>query len=437
MTLLQVAQSMRPKILAAWFAVAMMAASFVLRAELTVDVTLGVENGIPIAIIPFGGVATGENLGSIVASDLAKIGRFKVLSEAQMPERPTSPEQIQFATWKALGQDNLVIGLVQQDRPGHYIAQFQLFDAVRGSQLLALNIPFDAPQTRKTAHRIADLIYKQLTGENGAFATRVAYVSIVGNTLKDRSYILQVADTDGFNPQNLIKSREPIMSPAWSPDGKQIAYVSFESRKPAIYLQTLATGERRKVSELPGINGAPTWSPDGTKLALTLSKDGNPDIYVMDIGSGNLRRLTDHFAIDTEPSWSPDGSQIVFTSDRGGKPQLYLVAANGGEPRRITHEGEYNARGVFSPNGKSLAMVHGVGGSYRIALLDLASQQLRVMTPGSQDESPGFAPNGSMILYASRSGGGAAQLSAVSIDGKVRQSLRIEGGEARQPAWSP
>lgn len=407
------------------------------QAELTVQITQGIESGIPIAIVPFGGPQSGENIGAIVAADLARSGRFKVLPASQMLERPTSPEQIQFANWKSLGQDDLVIGQVSADGPDHYVAQFQLFDAVRGTQLLTYSLPYAAADQRKTAHRIADMIYKQLTGENGAFATRVAYVSVAGGeNPAERRYILQVADTDGFNPQNIIKSREPIMSPSWSPDGRQIAYVSFESKKSAIYVQTLATGERQKVSELPGINGAPAWSPDGSQLAMTLSKDGNPDIYVLDRASGNLRRITDHFAIDTEPSWSRDGSQLVFTSDRGGKPQLYLVPAAGGQPQRVTYEGEYNARGVFSPDGKSLAMVHGVGGSYRIALLDLASKQLRVLTPGNLDESPGFAPNGSMILYASRTGG-VAQLSAVSIDGKVRQSLRFEGGEVREPAWSP
>jgi TolB protein len=433
--LFQVIKFMRNNPLIAWLAATLLMASFASKAELTVQVNLGVESGIPIAIVPFGGPQSGENIGAIVAADLSRVGRFKVLPQAQMTERPTSPEQVQFATWKALGQDNLVIGQVRQDGGG-LVAQFQLFDAVRGTQLLSYNLPFTAAESRKTAHRIADLIYKQLTGENGAFATRVAYVTVAGFSPKDRSYQLQVADTDGYNPQNIIKSKEPIMSPAWSPDGRMVAYVSFENKKAAIYIQTLSSGDREKVSELPGINGAPAWSPDGSQLALTLSKDGNPEIYVMNVISRSLRRITEQLAIDTEPSWSPDGSQIVFTSDRGGKPQLYLVSATGGQPQRITYEGDYNARGVFSPNGKYLAMVHGNGQNYRIALMDLASKQLRVLTPGSLDESPGFAPNGSMVLYAAHNGG-AAQLFAVSFDGKVRQSLRIDGGEAREPAWSP
>ncbi|MCX7110242.1 MAG: Tol-Pal system beta propeller repeat protein TolB [Proteobacteria bacterium] len=409
------------------------------HAELTVDVTLGVENSIPIAIVPFGGPQGGsdENLASIIAADLARSGRFKVLPESQMLELPSTPEQVQFATWKTLGQDNLGIGQVRQTGTDRYEAQFELFDAVRGIQLANSSLPYTTAESRKTAHRIADIIYKQLTGEDGAFASRIAYVTVSpGSGLNDRRYTLQVADADGFNPQAVVNSPEPIMSPAWSPDGKKIAYVSFENKRPAIFVQTLSSREREKVSELPGINGAPAWSPDGTQLALTLSKDGNPEIYVMDLTNRSLLRVTDHFAIDTEPAWSRDGKQLVFTSDRGGKPQLYSVASTGGQPRRITFEGDYNARGAFSPDGKSLVMVHGNGGDYRIAVLDMASKQLRVLTPGSLDESPSFAPNGSMILYASQNGERAG-LSTLSSNGKVREGLRIKAGEAREPAWSP
>jgi TolB protein len=409
--------------------------SFNARAELTVEITKGAGGGIPIAIVPFGQDLAGDNIGAIVAADLGRSGRFKTLPGESMPEQPTAPEQIQFPVWKALGQDNLVIGQVRPGGGGQYVAQFHLFDAVRGNVITTLSIPFSAPELRKTAHRIADIIYQQLTGEPGAFNTRVAYVTVSGAG-KERDYQLLVADTDGFNPQSIINSKEPIMSPAWSPDGRKIAYVSFEDKTAAIFVQTLASGDREKISETPGINGAPAWSPDGGQLAMTLSKDGNPDIYVMSLGSRLLRRLTDHYAIDTEPNWSKDGRSIVFTSDRGGKPQLYLVSAGGGAPQRLTYEGDYNARGVFSPDGKSLAMVHGNGGDYRIAVMDLGSKAIRVLTKGRLDESPGFAPNGSMILYASR-GARGGQLAAVSIDGKVQQSLRFEGGEVRQPAWSP
>lgn len=429
---------MKHRTIAAAFGAWLTAASWSVQAELTVQITQGAEGGIPVAIVPFGGErAGGENLGAIVAADLARSGRFQVLPVERMPERPSLPEAVHFDVWRALGQDDLAIGQVEATGPGQYVARFHLFDAVRGNSLIAYSVPFAAPDARKAAHRIADLIYKQLTGENGAFATRVAYViSTPGEMPRTRAYKLQIADTDGFNPQTVVNSREPIMSPAWSPDGSRIAYVSFESKTPAIYIQTLATGERRKISDAPGLNGAPAWSPDGSRLAMTLSKDGNPDIYVMNLDDRSLLRITNHYAIDTEPAWSRDGGQIVFTSDRGGKPQLYLVSAEGGEPRRLTYEGDYNARGVFSPDGKSLAMVHGSGGNYRIAVMDMASKQLRILTPGRLDESPGFSPNGAMILYASRSGG-TAQLSAVSFDGKVRQSLSIPGGAVREPAWSP
>lgn len=406
------------------------------QAELTVDITKGVEGAVPIAIVPFAQPnLPGENLGSIVSADLARSGRFNTLPESNMPERPVPPEPVNFHTWQTLGQDYLAIGRILPGTASPYEAEFFLFDAIKGTLLTSGRIPFSAPEARHTAHRIADLIYRQLTGERGAFNTRVAYVT-AARSGRNREYRLQIADTDGRDPRSVIDSPEPIMSPAWSPDGKRIAYVSFENKTSAIFIQNLATGDRRKISNAPGINGAPAWSPDGSQLALTLSKDGSPDIYVMDMGSRALRRITDDLSIDTEPSWSPDGRTLVFTSDRGGKPQLYRVSASGGQPERLTFEGDYNARGMFSPDGRNLAMVHGNGGDYRIAAMDLQTRALRVLTQGRLDESPGFAPNGSMILYAAKSGG-AARLAAVSIDGKVHQYLPIEGGQVREPAWSP
>jgi TolB protein len=407
------------------------------QAELTIEITKGVEGAIPIAVVPFGGDSPEPtNMASIISADLNRSGRFHAYAEQNMPERPTTPAQIQFRTWQAAGQDNLAIGEVRADGPGRYVAQFYLYEVYQGSQLAGYRIPFSATDYRKTAHRISDIIYKQLTGEPGAFATRVAYVTVSGPP-RQRQYKLQIADTDGYNPQTVVTSPQPVMSPAWSPDGKQIAYVSFEDRVSAVFVQTLTTGLRQKVSAAPGINGAPAWSPDGTQLALTLSKGVNPDIYILNLASGALRRITDHYAIDTEPTWSPDGQKIIFTSDRGGKPQLYAVSPNGGQAQRLTYEGEYNARGVFSPDGTKVAMVHGNGSNYRIAVLDLKTRALEVLTNGPLDESPGFAPNGSMILYASRGAGGAGQLAAVSIDGKVHQSLRTDSGEVREPAWSP
>jgi TolB protein len=406
------------------------------RAELTVDITKGVQGATPIAVVPFAQPGLGgDNLGGIVAADLERSGKFSPLPESSLAERPAPPEPVNFPAWQALGQDYLVIGRVDSTGAGQYQAEFVLFDAIRGASLLSDKIAFTAPEARHAAHRIADLIYKQLTGQRGAFNTRVAYVAAAGGP-SGREYRLLIADTDGRDPQAVISSSEPIMSPSWSPDGKRLAYVSFESGTSAIFVQNLASGERQKVSAAPGINGAPAWSPDGSRLALTLSKGGSPDIYVMDLGSRSLRQITNDGAIDTEPSWSPDGRSLVFTSDRGGKPQLYLASASGGAAQRLTYDGDYNAGGVFSPDGRFLAMVHGNGGDYRIALMDLHSRSLRVLTRGRLDESPGFAPNGSMILYA-RKEGGADRLAAVSLDGKVHQALSIEGGQAREPAWSP
>jgi TolB protein len=406
-------------------------------AELQVDISRGVEGAIPIAIVPFTNQeGLTDPLSKVVAADLRRSGRFQPLSEDRMQERPVAPEQVQFGIWQALGQDYIAIGQVQRIGGGDYQADFHVLDVIRGTTLTSYKLPFRAADARRAAHRIADVIYQAILGEPGAFATRVAYVTVSGEGPSTRHYRLQIADTDGHNPQTVLSSVEPIMSPAWSPDGSQIAYVSFENRTSAVFIQTLATGERRKVSDAPGINGAPAFSPDGAKLALTLSKEGNPDIYVQDLASGALHKITDYDGIDTEPNWSPDGRSIVFTSDRGGKPQLYLVPAEGGAARRLTYEGDYNARGVFSPDGRNLAMVHGTRNHYRIAVMDLASRALRVLTQGPLDESPGFAPNGSMILYAARSGN-SGYLAAVSIDGKVHQTLRVEGGLVREPAWSP
>ncbi|MDF9393813.1 MULTISPECIES: Tol-Pal system beta propeller repeat protein TolB [Methylococcus] len=422
----------KARAIARWISFLLLFAAGQVCAELQVQISQGVEGAIPVAVVPFANQGSlSESLSQIVSADLQRSGRFRTLAESAMRERPTAPDQIQQAVWQSLGQDFVVVGQVQP-AGGDYEADFHVVDVIRGTLVISYKLPFGRAGTRQAAHRIADVIYKAITGEPGAFATRVAYVTVTGEG-GNRRYNLQVADTDGYNPQSVIVSNEPIMSPAWSPDGTKIAYVSFESRRSAIYVQTLATGERRKVSDTPGINGAPAFSPDGSRLALTLSKDGNPDIYVMNLGSGGLTKITDYSGIDTEPNWSRDGRSIVFTSDRGGKPQLYLVSAGGGPAERLTYEGDYNARGVFSPDGRSLAMVHGKGGDYRIAVMDLASRAVRVLTNGPLDESPGFAPNGSMILYAARRG----QLAAVSIDGKVRQSLQIEGGAVREPAWSP
>lgn len=401
------------------------------HAELTIDVTQGVESATPVAVVPFAANAVPVDISAIVNADLERSGYFTMMSQHAMQNQPSSAQEVNFKEWQGLGQNYLVVGKANESG-NQYDVQFQLLDVFKGNQMLGYKFLTQGQDLRRTAHHISDLIFEKLTGKKGMFSGRIAYITSSGR----QSHQLQVADADGYNPQTVASSREPLMSPAWSPDGKRIAYVSFEKHSAAVYVQTLATGQRERVSEFPGINGAPAWSPDGSRLALTLSKDGNPDIYVLTLGSGGLTKLTNSTAIDTEPAWSPDGHTIVFTSDHGGKPQLYMVSSHGGGEKRLTFSGDYNARGSFSPDGKSLVMVHGNGGSYRIAVMDIGSRSISELTSGPSDESPSFAPNGSMILYASKKGGNSF-LSAVSVDGKMQQRLQFEGGEVREPAWSP
>ncbi len=414
------------------------------RAALTIEITQGLEGALPIAVVPFAwrgdaGRPPPHEVGGVVAADLQRSGRFKPLPENEMLARPSRGDQVDFRDWRAVNVENLVIGEVSPNGPGGYLVKFYLYDVFRGEQITGYSMPTTASDLRATAHHIADIIYETLTGEPGAFATRIAYVTSIrsgsGTTAKERIE-LRIADADGYAPQTIVSSEEPIMSPAWSPDGRRLAYVSFENAQPSIWIQEVFTGKRQKMTSFKGINGAPAWSPDGRYLALTLSKDGNPDIFVMDIARRSLRALTRHWSIDTEPSWAPDGKSLVFTSDRGGKPQIYRVSVNGGEARRVTFEGDYNARASYSPDGRLLTMVTRSGGAYRIATQDVERGDYRVMSTGRLDESPSFAPNGSMIIYATRVGGKGV-LAAVSTDGRVQQRLRLQEGDVREPVWSP
>ncbi len=404
------------------------------HAELTIEITEGIESALPVAVVPFASAGAPVDISAVVNADLERSGYFKMMAEQSMSSRPSSAQEVNFQEWQSLGQNYLVVGRVNNGG-GQYNVQFQLLDVFKGGQLLGYKMASSAGDLRRTAHHISDLIFEKLTGKKGVFSGRIAYIT-TSRQGGQSNHKLQVADADGFNPQTIASSIEPLMSPSWSPDGKKMAYVSFERKSAAIYIQTLATGQRERVAEFPGINGAPAWSPDGSRLALTLSKDGNPDIFVLNLASRSLLKLTKNYAIDTEPAWSPDGGSIVFTSDRGGKPQLYLVSSQGGQEKRLTFSGDYNARGSFSPDGKNLVMVHGNGGDYRIAVMDMASRSINVLTGGRSDESPSFAPNGSMILYASKNGS-TGFLSAVSIDGKMQQKLVFNSGEVREPAWSP
>ncbi|HSH30952.1 MAG TPA: Tol-Pal system beta propeller repeat protein TolB [Thiohalobacter sp.] len=410
------------------------------RAELTIEITSGIEGAMPIAVVPFGWGGPGappEDVAGIVAADLARSGQFAPLPRADMLSRPDRPEDIRYRDWRAVGVDNLVIGRIVPRDGGGYTVEFRLFDVFRGRQLTGYSFPTSGERLRETAHRVADIVYETLTGERGAFRTWIAYVTVTGSG-DERRYSLQVADSDGYNPRTVLRSRQPLMSPSWSADARRLAYVSFEQETAEVYVQELATGQRRKVASYQGINGAPAWSPDGRQLALTLSQDGNAEIYILSLDSGRLRRLTRHPAIDTEPAWAPDGRSLVFTSDRGGSPQLYRLAVDGGgRPERLTFEGGYNASADFAPDGERLALLHRDGrGNYRVAVQDLKRGMLTLVSEGRLDESPSFAPNGRMILYATEAGGRGV-LAAASVDGRVGQRLRLQEGEVREPAWSP
>ena len=407
------------------------------RATLDIEITSGVNAAVPIAVVPFawGGQAPPPvDVAGVIGADLTRSGRFKALDTKDMLEKPTEATAVNFNNWQVLKINDLVIGRIKQVGAG-YSVEYQVFNVYTNQQIMGFSVATSAARLRYTAHFISDTIYQKLTGQRGAFTTRVAYVE-----KSAQRYSLIVADADGYNAQAVMESAsEPIMSPTWSPDGRQIAYVSFENRMPAVYLQDLASGKRELLSRRDGINGAPVFSPDGKSLAMTLSTSpGNPDVYVMDLGSRQLRRITTSDAIDTEPDWSPDGQSLYFSSDRGGTLQIYKVSAKGGEPQRVTFDGSYNGDPQVSPDGRSLAMVHRVEGNLYIAVMDLASGTLLTLTNGGLDKSPSFAPNGSMIIYAATYHDQGV-LEEVSVDGQVHERLseRQNGVDVQTPVWGP
>jgi TolB protein len=409
---------------------------------LTIEIVDGVPTALPIAVVPFAFEGSGSppdtDVASVIRANFNRSGQFRTLPVQDIVETPVRQAEVRYGTWRTLRQDFLLIGRILDADIGTYRVEFELFDVAKQVRVTGMAVTGRAAEMRGTAHQISDMVYEAILGIRGAFWTRIAYITAVG-TGGNITYTLMVADADGHNPQAVVRSREPLLSPAWSPDGRRLAYVSFERGNSAIYMQEIASGQRELLSSFRGINGAPSFSPDGTRLALTLSREGNPEIYVMDLASRQLTRLTTHFAIDTEPVWTPDGRHIIFTSDRAGKPQLYQIPAEGGEASRVTSRGEYNARASIAFDGRRIAMAQGAGNVYRIAVLDRSlggEGEMRLISPGTLDESPSFAPNGSMILYASREGGRGV-LNAVSADGRVRQRLVLADGDVREPAWSP
>ncbi len=412
------------------------------QARLEAIVTQWVDGTTPIAVVPFAasGGAVPEDVSAIVAADLRRSGRFSPVALEELPERPARSSQVSYPLWRGVGSDSLVVGQVQTRGDGSYQVTYQLLDIRSGDQLAGSQWVVKANQLRWIAHIIADEIYQTLTGEQGAFATHVAYISVLKGRDGKPVYRLAMAHSDGYNEQELLSSRRPLMSPVWSPDGNKLAYVSFEQGKPQVFVQEVFTSKREAVASFPGINSAPAWSPDGRRLALTLSKDGNTEIYILELASRRLHRITNNYAIDTEPAWAPDGRSLLFTSDRGGKPQIYQVAITGseptGRPRRLTFEGSYNARARFSPDGRKITLVHGVNGGYRVAVMDLASGNLLTLTDSTLDESPSFSPNGAMIIYATEVDWRGV-LGVSSVDGRARQRLQMNQGDVREPAWSP
>ena len=425
-----------------WFATVLLCLAWVGAAAesgpLVIRITQGVEGALPIAIVPFEwtGAPMAEDISQIIATDLTRSGRFKPMPRTDLPARPADFAQVNFKDWRTVGMDNLVVGRISAAGDGAYNVEFRLLDVFTGTQLAGFKIPAQNANLRLTAHQISDIIYKTLLNVPGAFSTRIAYVTVNRHDAKNSTYRLQIADADGYDAKTILESKQPLLSPAWSPEGNRLAYVSFEERNSAVYVQDVRSGQRQKVVSGVGINSAPAFSPDGRRLAVTRSQDGNPDIYVVDIASGQQTRVTTSEAIDTEASWAPDGSAIAFTSDRSGGPQIYRVAPSGGEARRVTFNlGNYNARASYSPDGRQLVMVNG-GGGYRIMLFDLKAGTGRRLTDSNLDESPSFAPNGSMIIYATMAGR-STELAAVSVDGSIKHRLALQQGAVREPAWGP
>ncbi|XOZ34619.1 Tol-Pal system beta propeller repeat protein TolB [Halomonadaceae bacterium KBTZ08] len=420
--------------------ICLLLAPLLAQAEMVVRVTEGADRRMPIAVVPFGSNHSREapqDLDGIIRDDLTMSGDLKTLEPSRMLSLPTSGDDIHFRDWRVLGQQFVLVGEVDFDAErNRYILSYELFDVSQQERLLGSRASAAPSELRTLAHHVSNRIYERVTGIPGIFNTRLAFVTRTGSG-DSVEYRLKVSDVDGRRDQVLLRSSEPILSPDWSPDGKELVYVSFESGRPAIYRQVVSSGERRRIARYTGLNSAPAWSPDGGSLLLTLSKDGSADVYRMPLDTLEPHRLTRHYSINTEPSWSPDGERFAFTSDRSGNPQVYVQSLEGGEPERLTFEGTSNAHPVFGPEGQEIYYIHRADGRYVLGAVDLETGEERVLAGSEIGEAPAMAPNGRLVLYVTSAGGRKGALEVTTVDGNTRFTLPVEHDGIRDPAWSP